>query len=61
MEQGGPRQVDEEDQVLAEGGHAVRGEAELGDPRRDGPQRDRVGEERTDQQHDLQDVEGAGR
>src|SRR3982751_5019576 len=44
VEHGGPRQVDEENHVLAQGGHAVRGESELGDARGDGPQRYRVGQ-----------------
>src|SRR6185369_498700 len=61
VEHGGPRQIDQENHVLAQGGHAVRGEAELGDARGDGPQRYRVGQERTDHQHDLHDVEGAWR
>src|SRR4028118_728408 len=43
VKHGGPRQVDQKDHVLAQGGHAVRAEAELGDARGDGPQRHRVG------------------
>src|SRR5215210_2485844 len=61
VEHGGPRQIDQKNQVLAEGGHAVRAEAELGDTRGDGPQRYSVGQQRTDHQHDLYHIEGAGR
>src|SRR5918993_5199719 len=61
VEHGGPRQIDQENQVLAEGGHAVRAEAELGDTRGYGPQRYSVGQQRTDHQHDLYHIEGAGR
>jgi hypothetical protein len=43
-----------------EGGHAVRGEAELCDARGDRPQRDRVGQERTDHQHDLHEASTGG-
>src|SRR5439155_6655918 len=43
VEHGGPRQIDQENHVLAQGGHAVRGKAELGDARGDGPERYRVG------------------
>src|SRR5918994_5320579 len=59
VEHGGPRQIDQENQVLAEGGHAVRAEAELGDTRGDGPQRYSVGQQRTDHQNDLYHIEGA--
>src|SRR5215211_4036601 len=61
VEHGGPRQIDQENQVLAQGGHAVRAEAELGDTRGDGPQRYCVGQQRTDHQNDLYHIEGAGR
>ena len=44
VEHGGPRQIDQKNHVLTKGGHAVRGEAELGDARGDGPQRYRVGQ-----------------
>src|SRR6185436_4817219 len=43
VEHGGPRQIDQENHVLAQGGHAVRAKAELGDAPGDGPERDRVG------------------
>src|SRR5215203_5490687 len=59
VEHGGPGEVDQKDQVLAEGGHAVRAEAELGDTRGDGPQRYRVGQQRTDHQNYLYHIEGA--
>src|SRR5215212_4802451 len=42
VEHGGPGKVDEQDHVLAQRGHAVGAEAELGDPRGYGPQRYRV-------------------
>src|SRR6266481_8080829 len=61
VERGGPRQIDQENHVLAQGGHAVRGKAELGDARGDGPQRDRVDQEGADHQRDLHHVEDAGR
>src|SRR5436190_15181058 len=44
VEHGGPHQIDQENHVLAQGGHAVRGKAEPGDARGDGPQRYRVGQ-----------------
>ena len=44
VEHGGSRQIDQKNHVLTQGGHAVRGEAELGDARGDGPQRYRVGQ-----------------
>src|SRR5215204_5894532 len=36
VEHRGPRQIDQENDVLTQGGHAVRAEAELGDARSDG-------------------------
>src|SRR5215213_10512796 len=60
VEHGGPRQIDQKNRVLTEGGHAVRAEAELGDTRGDGPQRYSVGQQRTDHQNDLRHIEGAG-
>ena len=44
VEHGGPGQIDQKNHVLTQGGYAVRGEAELGDARGDGPQRYRVGQ-----------------
>src|SRR5829696_8932359 len=44
VEHGGPRQIDQKNHVLTQGGHAVRGEAELGYARGNGPQRYRVGQ-----------------
>src|SRR4029453_10481318 len=37
VEHGGPRQIEQENQVLTQGGHAVRAKAELGDAPGDGP------------------------
>src|ERR687893_2821110 len=57
VERGGPGKVDEQDHVLAQRGHAVGAEAELGDSRGYGPQRYRVSQQRTDHQHDLEHIE----
>src|SRR4051812_7363195 len=42
VKHGRPHQIDQENHVLAQGRHAVRSKAELGNARSDGPQRYRV-------------------
>jgi predicted phage gp36 major capsid-like protein len=59
-EHGRPHQVDQENHVLTQGGHAVRRESGLADARGNGPQSERVRERRADHEEDLHDIERTG-
>src|SRR5262245_38319575 len=56
----GPREIHEQDDVLAERRDPIRREAELRNARRDGNKRERIDQQRADDEQQLQAVEQVG-
>ena len=61
VKRGGPCQIDQQDEIFAEGRDAVRSEAEFGDARGNSPQRHGVDQQGTDHKDNLQKIESIGR